>query len=284
MGKLKEAFQQITAGGSAGLVEVCVMHPLDVMKTRLQLGSQFYKGLGDVFRKTLTEEGIRGFYKGIIPPIIAETPKRATKFLTFEQYKHAFQSFHGIPEWGQISLAGAAAGLTEACVNTPFELVKVRLQSDRSKTNIKTSRQVAKEVLNTRGIRGIYTALGATMYRNGTWNCIYFGLYHNVKPLLPTDPVQNLLSRMGVGFCAGTIASVANIPFDVVKSRIQAQAEGTQWKYRNTWQAIGLVYKEEGIAALYRGIVPKVMRLGPGGAIMLIVFETVNDFLKKIMD
>jgi len=30
------------------------------------------------------------FYKGILPPILAETPKRATKFFTFEQYKRIF--------------------------------------------------------------------------------------------------------------------------------------------------------------------------------------------------
>ncbi len=30
------------------------------------------------------------FYKGILPPILAETPKRAVKFFTFEQYKKMF--------------------------------------------------------------------------------------------------------------------------------------------------------------------------------------------------
>ena len=30
------------------------------------------------------------FYKGILPPVLAETPKRATKFFTFERYKHVF--------------------------------------------------------------------------------------------------------------------------------------------------------------------------------------------------
>ena len=36
--------------------------------------------------------GITGFmyFQGILPPILAETPKRATKFFTFEQYKNIF--------------------------------------------------------------------------------------------------------------------------------------------------------------------------------------------------
>lgn len=34
---LKQAALQIVAGGSAGFVEVCIMHPLDLIKTRLQI-------------------------------------------------------------------------------------------------------------------------------------------------------------------------------------------------------------------------------------------------------
>lgn len=34
---LKQAALQILSGGSAGFVEVCIMHPLDLVKTRLQI-------------------------------------------------------------------------------------------------------------------------------------------------------------------------------------------------------------------------------------------------------
>lgn len=37
---LQQAALQIVAGGSAGFVEVCIMHPLDLVKTRLQLQSK----------------------------------------------------------------------------------------------------------------------------------------------------------------------------------------------------------------------------------------------------
>lgn len=35
-------------------------------------------------------EGLFSYWKGILPPILAETPKRATKFVCFEQYKQLF--------------------------------------------------------------------------------------------------------------------------------------------------------------------------------------------------
>ena len=34
-------------------------------------------------------------------------------------------------------------------------------------------------------------------------------------------------------------------------------------------------------AALYKGLVPKIMRLGPGGAIMLLVYENVYEYLVR---
>lgn len=98
---LKQAAMQIGAGGSAGFIEVCIMHPLDLVKTRLQLQASkpkglgasdphYYTGIADCFKKMYKHEGLTSFWKGILPPILAETPKRAVKFLTFEQYKRFF--------------------------------------------------------------------------------------------------------------------------------------------------------------------------------------------------
>lgn len=98
---LKQAAMQIGAGGSAGFVEVCIMHPLDLVKTRLQIQSNvrsnirntdphYYRGILDCMKKMYKYEGVTSFWKGILPPILAETPKRAVKFATFEQYKKLF--------------------------------------------------------------------------------------------------------------------------------------------------------------------------------------------------
>jgi solute carrier family 25 2-oxodicarboxylate transporter 21 len=44
-------------------------------------------------------------------------------------------------------------------------------------------------------------------------------------------------------------------------------------KYNWTYPALATVYREEGMAALYKGFVPKVLRLGPGGGVLLLVVE-----------
>uniref|UniRef100_A0AAQ4RHM4 Mitochondrial 2-oxodicarboxylate carrier n=1 Tax=Gasterosteus aculeatus aculeatus TaxID=481459 RepID=A0AAQ4RHM4_GASAC len=262
-GMLREASHQIIAGGSAGLVEICLMHPLDVVKTR-----------------------ISGFYKGILPPIVAETPKRAVKFFTFEQYKKLLNLTPLSPGLA-LSVAGLGAGLTEAVVVNPFEVVKVSLQANRdSFAEQPSSFAQARRIINSEGfgLRGLNKGLTSTLGRHGVFNMIYFGFYFNVKDAIPSspDPTLEFLRKFAIGLVSGTISSCVNIPFDVAKSRIQGpQPVPGEIKYRTCFQSMALVYREEGYLALYKGLVPKIMRLGPGGAVMLLVYEYVSGWLQK---
>lgn len=113
---------------------------------------------------------------------------------------------------------------------------------------------------------------------------IYFGFYFNVKDAIPTspDPTLEFLRKFTIGLVSGTISSCVNIPFDVAKSRIQGpQPVPGEIKYRTCFQTMAVVYREEGYFALYKGLVPKIMRLGPGGAVMLLVYEYVSGWLQK---
>ncbi|KAB0346986.1 hypothetical protein FD754_011843, partial [Muntiacus muntjak] len=81
------------------------------------------------------------------------------------------------------------------------------------------------------------------------------------------DPTLEFLRKFGIGLLSGTIASVINIPFDVAKSRIQGpQPVPGEIKYRTCFKTMATVYQEEGILALYKGLLPKIMRLGPAAA------------------
>ncbi|CAG9828009.1 unnamed protein product [Diabrotica balteata] len=293
---LKEAAIQIGSGGSAGFVEVCIMHPLDLVKTRLQIQSRtmdrndprYYKGIIDCFGKMYKHEGMFSFWKGIVPPILAETPKRAVKFFTFEQYKQFFMFGSATPTPLTFSLAGLGAGATEAVLVNPFEVVKVSLQSNKAKSSEVPSTWAVTRVIiqeNGFGLKGLNKGLTATVARNSIFNMFYFGFYHSVKGVLPEyeNPYTEFFKKIGLGFISGSVASCLNIPFDVAKSRIQGpQPVLGEIKYRTTLNSMAIVYREEGLAALYKGLLPKVLRLGPGGAIMLVVYEYSHKYLTEV--
>merc|ERR1719225_1853453 len=270
-----------------------MMHPLDLIKTRFQLqvtrsqgGAAQYTGVRDCAVKMARQEGLLSFWKGILPPVLVETPKRAWKFFTFEQFQKVFLFGGDKPGAVTYSLAGLGSGVTEAIIVNPFEVVKVKMQSNRShQSDTPSTWSVAREIIKKDGI-GRNGLLGkgitATMGRNGFFNMIYFGFYHTMKTRLPShqDPRLEFCRKVGLGLTAGTLGCCINIPFDVAKSRIQGpQPEEGKVKYRGTARVILTVYKEEGFLALYKGLVPKIMRLGPGGAIMLLVYEHVHEYL-----
>lgn len=46
-----------------------------------------YKGMADVFRRTFELEGLRGFYKGIIPNLLKVVPSASITYLVYETMK-----------------------------------------------------------------------------------------------------------------------------------------------------------------------------------------------------
>lgn len=85
------------------------------------------------------------------------------------------------------------AGVTEAILVNPFEVVKVSLQSNRGRgKEVPSTFAVAREIVRDHGFgfQGLNKGVTATIARNGAFNMIYFGFYHTVKGYLPEYDVN----------------------------------------------------------------------------------------------
>ncbi|ODV80078.1 mitochondrial carrier [Suhomyces tanzawaensis NRRL Y-17324] len=276
-------FYQFASGAIAGVSEILVMYPLDVVKTRQQLDStNAYKGTINCLKKIVKEEGFSRLYKGISAPILMEAPKRATKFAANDEWGKVYRNLFGVQTMSQslAVLTGATAGATESFVVVPFELVKIKLQDKTSKFN--GMGEVVKHIVKTDGLLGLYKGLESTLWRHIFWNAGYFGCIHQVRTLMPQpkNSSEKTLVDLTCGTIGGTFGTVLNTPFDVVKSRIQAGSSRYIWSF----PSLLIVAREEGFGALYRGFIPKVLRLGPGGGILLVVFTTCMDFFRTLQD
>jgi len=273
----------LIAGGIAGTTEILIMYPTDVVKTRAQLSTGKSQGMLSTMASMLKNEGFFGMYRGIVPPILAETPKRAIKFAANEFYRPMFADKNGtVSQLGAIG-AGVSAGCTEAFVVVPFELVKIRLQDKNSKGLYSGTWDCVTKILKNEGPMAFSQGLEATLWRHALWNGGYFGVIQYVRSLLPKAETKSgeLVNNFTAGALAGTFGTILNTPADVVKSRVQnsKKSDGVP-KYRWTIPSLALIAKEEGPKALYKGFVPKVVRLGPGGGILLVVYTYVIDSLR----
>lgn len=285
---------QFGAGAIAGVSEILVMYPLDVVKTRVQLqtssasGADAYSGMVDCFRKIIKNEGASRLYRGIAAPILMEAPKRATKFAANDEWGKVYRKMFGVDKMSQplSILTGASAGATESFVVVPFELIKIRLQDKASAGKYSGMIDCVRKTVKAEGLLAMYNGLESTMWRHITWNAGYFGCIFQVRQLLPAaqDKTTQLRNDLISGTVGGTVGTMLNTPMDVVKSRIQnsPKVPGQTPKYNWAWPALGTVAKEEGVGALYKGFIPKVLRLGPGGGILLVVFTGVMDFFRNM--
>jgi len=219
-----------------------------------------------------------------------EAPKRATKFAANDSWGSYYRTLFGMETSNQplAILTGATAGATESFVVVPFELVKIRLQDRESTGKYNGMVDVVKKIVKSEGPLALYNGLESTLWRHILWNAGYFGCIFQVRAQLPKPEPGNKSQQMRNDLIAGTIGGTAgtviNTPMDVVKSRIQnsPKVAGSVPKYNWAWPALGTVMKEEGFGALYKGFLPKVLRLGPGGGILLVVFTGVTDFMRKL--
>jgi len=275
--------KQVFAGGSAGVCEILIMYPTDVIKTRAQL-SKASLSMAGAARSIIKTEGFGTFYRGIASPILAEAPKRAVKFSANEQFKVSLKNEKGELPWNRAFVAGALAGSTETVINCPFEVVKVRMQAKENKGLYKSTLDCASKLLKQEGFIGLYRGAEPQLWRNAVWNGIYFGIIGTVRQMMPVPPGASHGKKMFTDFVTGAvgggIATTFNTPFDVVKSRMQNQLPGQVRKYNWSLPSLSLIYQEEGFRALFKGYGPRMVRLGPGGGIMLVAFEKVSDWIR----
>ncbi|GFZ45562.1 Mitochondrial 2-oxodicarboxylate carrier 1 [Saitozyma sp. JCM 24511] len=273
------------AGAIAGCTELLLLYPLDVVKTRQQLDTgKSGMGMVQTFRSIVANEGnvllmrfsAGRLYRGIVPPLMLEAPKRAVKFGANGYWGSVLtnngQKKNTLP---LATLTGALAGATESFVVTPFELVKIRLQDKKS--TFKGPLDVIRHSFRTSGPLG--------------WNMGYFGCIFAMKSVLPkaTTKQGELVNNLAAGTVGGFVGTTLNTPFDVVKSRVQLHGTG-EWAFPTLFK----IARSEGLGGLYKGrgddwsfvltgsgFAPKVLRLAPGGGVLLLVVEALSAVFRK---
>lgn len=275
-------------------MEACCLQPIDVIKTRLQLDrGGTYRGIlhcGSTVTKT---EGVRALWKGLTPFATHLTLKYALRMGSNAVLQTAFKN----RETGEISnhgrvAAGFGAGVLEALlIVTPFEVVKIRLQQQKGLSHdllkYKGPIHCARTIVKEEGILGLWAGAAPTVMRNGTNQAAMFTAKNAYDVLLwkkhegdgkTLQPWQSMIS----GFLAGTAGPICTGPFDVVKTRLMAQSKsGDGIKYKGMVHAIRTIFAEEGLFALWKGLLPRLMRIPPGQAIMWAVADQITGFYER---
>lgn len=180
-------------------------------------------------------------------------------------------------------VAGGIGGMAGAVVTCPFDLVKTRLQSDvyqniyKSKAIYKSGTP-AQRVINYMVQGGVhfketFGILGSVYKREG-FTSLFKGLGPNLVGVIPARSInfftygttKDIYSKyfnngqeaawihLMAGATAGWATSTATNPIWMIKTRLQLDKAGNTKKYKNSWDCIKNIMKNEGVHGMYKGL------------------------------
>ena len=79
-----DSFHYTLFSGLSKILAVTCTYPFQLVRARLQDQHREYKNLYDLVAKTLKNEGVYGFYKGLIPCLLRVTPAASVTFIVYE--------------------------------------------------------------------------------------------------------------------------------------------------------------------------------------------------------
>ncbi|XP_055789001.1 mitochondrial glutamate carrier 1-like [Salvelinus fontinalis] len=294
-------------GGIAGLIGVSCVFPIDLAKTRLQNqqnGSRLYTSMSDCLIKTIRSEGYFGMYRGSAVNLTLVTPEKAIKLAANDFFRQYLSKDGQKLTLVKEMLAGCGAGTCQVIVTTPMEMLKIQLQDagrieaqrklmpetvvpGTVPTKSPTAMQLTRELLQEKGIAGLYKGLGATLLRDVPFSIIYFPLFANLNNLGKRGaegPAPFYVSFLA-GCLAGSTAAVAVNPVDVIKTRIQSMNRGsTEETYSGVTDCISKIMKNEGPSAFLKGAYCRALVIAPlFGIAQVVYFFGVGEYLLSFL-
>ncbi|OCF32538.1 solute carrier family 25 (mitochondrial dicarboxylate transporter), member 10 [Kwoniella heveanensis BCC8398] len=175
-------------------------------------------------------------------------------------------------------LGGAAASMA-ACCTHPLDVMRVRMQTSTTKT---TFSHAVRGVLQQNGVRGLYTGLTASIFRQMTYSVTRLGAYDMMKAMM-SDGGKRKLTTGDMVICAstaGALGGLAGNPADIILVRMVADPTkdaAHQYRYRNALQGVYRMVREEGVMSLGRGLAPNTIRAILMNASQLVSYDFFKD-------
>lgn len=289
------------AGGVAGAVSRTVVSPLERLKILYQVqdaGRNEYKmSIAKALKKMYKDEGWRGFMRGNGTNCVRIVPYSAVQFGAYSVYKRFAEPTPGADLDPLRRLAcGGLAGITSVTFTYPLDIVRTRL-SIQSASFAALGKHEGKlpgmwKTMTTMyktegGILGLYRGIIPTIAGVAPYVGLNFMVYESVRNYFTEPGEKNPVwyRKLAAGAISGAVAQTCTYPFDVLRRRFQINSmSGMGYQYKSIWDAIRTIVRQEGIAGMYKGIVPNLLKVAPSMASSWLSFEMTRDFLVSLAD
>lgn len=143
--------------------------------------------------------------------------------------------------------------------------------------------QLTKTIVKENGIQAMFKGLTPTLVREMPGYFFFFGGYEGTRELLrgpdQTKDEIGLFKTMVAGSVGGIVFWTIIFPADVVKSRVQVSAV----QMGTSLHVVQTILKNEGLLALYNGLLPTLCRTIPATAVLFATYEYSKKFFHFVI-
>lgn len=292
----------LAAGAVSGALQTIAWHPLDLLKTRMQVQDArlgrlpVYTSLLDAVRTIMRSESWRGFFHGLAPNVCGSALAWGLQMPLYSRLKRlAADTAEGGDAaqphpWRDLACSLCAGCITNLFVH-PIFLVKTRMQLQvlpkraaldggvgagptASYVAVEASGDVAYQsslhavrcIVRDEGLGGLYRGFAPSMLLV-SHGAILLMSYDQLRVVCPSVLTASFLAKM----FATMVTYPSQVMRAVMQQRPQAGARGVP--YSSMLITAQTLWRQGGVRAFYRGIYAQMLRTVPQSMAFFSIYE-----------
>uniref|UniRef100_A0A7S1ZBB5 Mitochondrial carrier protein n=1 Tax=Trieres chinensis TaxID=1514140 RepID=A0A7S1ZBB5_TRICV len=261
--------QSMALGGAAASFAVNFTHPIETVKTRMQVSGL---GIAHTVSSTAKNEGIPAFWKGIAFAYGRELSYTSVKLGAYAPVRDMMGAGKDAPFYLKF-LAGAITGGVGSVIGNPFDVMKTLAQTNKGTSAPLT--ELVGNMYRDQGILGFYRGVEVNIMRACVLNATKMGVYDISKGYV-CDATgwarKDVKTAFTSAFIAGFFMTCTVSPFDRLRTALMNQP--TDKKIYNGFTDCAVkTIKSDGFLSLWRGFVPIWARFAPQATLQLLTIE-----------
>lgn len=300
---------ELISGLTAGSVSTLVMHPLDVIKVKLQVTpgrSHFFSEVSKLLFKQGSGTRLQPsqIYRGLSVNMLGNGVSWGLYFMINHELLQLYSchgSGHGIVKSSNAYFTSAlVSGLSTSFITNPIWVLKTRILSTRADQSPYSSIfNSFKYVYARDGLRGFWAGFFPGLFGIAQAT-VQFSLYqimrdsrlHDQKKKfiieaeatsqpIPMSTTLATIDYLSLSAFSKIVSTSIFYPYQVIRANLQVDSRALHLKhhYTSAFQVIQSIYGYDGFLGLYKGLGANLLRVVPATCITFIVYERTKHCL-----
>lgn len=288
------ALRPYIAGGSGAIFSSICIHPIDLVKVRLQVAPSTISGSASglaIARSVVRNEGVRGLFSGLSAAVMRQAVYGTAKIGLHDSFSQSLKKMNNgqpIPFY-QKTLSAMTAGVLASIIGNPFDLALVRMEADgcapvEQRRGYKNAIQAVYRIGKEEGVKTLWRGSIPMMCRAVSMNVGMLATYDQCKEMLQPYVGSGVANNMWSSALTSFVCSFTALPFDMMKTKLMNMhvdpATG-ELPYRNILDCAIKTVKRGGIFSLWRGYWTFYARTAPHAMITLLAKDAFTSLYNK---